>query len=103
MAIKLRLRNGWKYKGDDWWEWRAFIDDNGSGDLEKVEYVRYILHSSFPEPVRRVDTRKGGFALEAEGWGEFKLKAYAHIRGADDVPLTHELKLEYEPRKGVSP
>jgi transcription initiation factor IIF auxiliary subunit len=102
MKLKLRLRNQWKYKGDDWWEWKAFVDDEGSGDLQEVEYVKYVLHSSFAEPVRRVDTRKGGFPLESEGWGEFKLTAYAHTRDKRDLKLTHDLKLEYEPPTGIS-
>lgn len=100
--MSLTLRNTWNYKGDDWWEWTAFVDDAGTGELENVQFVEYVLHETFPEPVRRVDTRKGGFRLDTEGWGTFDLKAFAHMKDGKKIRLKHEIQLEYEPRKGTS-
>ncbi|MGH9760527.1 MAG: pYEATS domain-containing protein, partial [Blastocatellia bacterium] len=59
--MKYRLRNTWDYKSDDWWEWAAFIDDGGSGDLANVNFVEYVLHETFKNPIRRVKDPKDGF------------------------------------------
>ena len=100
--MKLELKNTWNYSGDDWWKWTAFVDDSGTGDLAKVEFVEYVLHETFPEPIRRIDSRKGGFTLESEGWGTFTLKAFVHMKNGKKIRLKHDLKLEYEPKKGTS-
>lgn len=100
--MKLKLRNTWRYKGDDWWEWEAFLDDGGSGDLERVSSVEYILHETFPDPIRKVKDRSGGFRLESGGWGEFGLKAFATLKDGTKKRLTHEIKLMYDPPEGVS-
>ncbi len=100
--MSLRLRNTWEYKGDEWWEWAAYIDDDGTGELSKVEFVEYKLHETFPEPIRRVDARKGGFRLDSEGWGSFNLKAFVHFKDGRKSKLQHEIKLEYTPKTGTS-
>jgi transcription initiation factor IIF auxiliary subunit len=76
--VELRIRNTWNHKRDDWWEWEAFLDDEGSGELSKVDYVEYVLHETFPDPIRRVKSPEGGFRLKTEGWGTFELKAFVH-------------------------
>jgi transcription initiation factor IIF auxiliary subunit len=103
--MALKLRNSWKYIGDndgDWWEWKAFLDDFGSGELANVESVEYVLHPTFPEPVREVDDPDDGFALETGGWGEFKLKAFVHLKDGEKIKLTHDLVLKDKPKTGVS-
>jgi transcription initiation factor IIF auxiliary subunit len=100
--MALRLRNRWKYEGGDWWAWEAFLDDDGSGELKKVNFVEYVLHPTFPKPIRRVDNPRGGFVLETGGWGDFTLKAFAHMKDGTKKKLEHDLQLYYEPKKGVS-
>jgi transcription initiation factor IIF auxiliary subunit len=100
--MNLKLRNTWNYKGDDWWEWTAFVDDGGTGELAEAEFVEYVLHETFPEPIRRIDTRKDGFQLETEGWGTFDLKAFVHLKNGTKIRLKHEIQLEHEPKKGTS-
>jgi len=100
--MSLKLRNSWNYKGSDWWDWAAFIDDGGSGELADVRFVEYVLHESFPEPIQRVETRRGGFRLEEEGWGTFNLKAFVHLKNGKKLRLQHELQLFSEPEKGTS-
>jgi transcription initiation factor IIF auxiliary subunit len=102
MDLKLRLRNRWEYEGDDKWKWVAFVDDGGSGDLKKIDHVKYFLHPTFPKPVREVTQRDGGFPIATTGWGTFELLAYAHTLDGQDVKLSHELQLEYEPKAGES-
>ena len=100
--MSLRLRNTWNYKGNDWWEWEAFLDDEGSGELSNVKFVEYVLHETFPNPIRRIDSPKGGFRLETAGWGTFDLIAFVHYKDGKKVRLKHEIQLEYEPEKGAS-
>jgi transcription initiation factor IIF auxiliary subunit len=100
--MTLTLRNKWHYKGDDRWKWEAFLDDEGSGELSNVDYVEYILHPTFKEPIRRISDAEGGFALKTEGWGEFDLKAFARMKDGSKRSLSHSVKLEYDPPTGVT-
>ena len=103
--MNLKLRNRWKFIGDKkdpWWEWAAFLDDSGSGDLSKVESVEYVLHPTFAVPVLEVENPKGGFVLETKGWGDFKLKAFVHLKGGEKIRLTHDLVLQEDPEVGES-
>jgi len=100
--MALRLRNTWRNKGGGWWEWRAFIDDEGSGELAQVDHVEYVLHPTFPNSIRKVDNPRGGFALETAGWGVFELKAFVHMKNGKKEKLTHILELSTYPPEGVS-
>lgn len=100
--MTLKLRNDWKYKGNDWWEWGAFLSDEGSGELSNVEFVEYVLHETFPEPIRRIDKPDDGFRLDAQGWGTFVLKAFVHFKDGKKTKLKHEIQLQYEPKMGQS-
>jgi transcription initiation factor IIF auxiliary subunit len=100
--VSLKLRSRWKYTGDDWWEWEAFLDDEGIGELAQVEYVKYVLNPTFADPVRQISDPIGGFALKTGGWGEFVLKAFVYMRGKREQKLTHEIELKYDPPDGVS-
>ena len=96
----ISLRNRWNYKGDDWWEWETFIDDSGSGALNDIDHVEYILHPTFPNPIRTVKTRKGGFVLRNSGWGTFPLRAFVYTKSGKKFRLDGELVLKYDPEQG---
>lgn len=100
--MTLKLRNDWTYKGDDWWEWGAFLDDGGSGELSKVESVEYVLHETFPEPVRQISAPDGAFRLNAGGWGTFELKAFVHFKDGNKTKLKHNIELQFDPTSGQS-
>ena len=100
--MALKLKNRWTYKGDDRWKWEAFVDDEGSGELGDVEFVEYVLHPTFVNPIRRVSDRDGGFVLKSEGWGEFNLKAFARMRDGSKKSLSHSVRLKYDPPTGVT-
>ncbi len=100
--MSLKLKNKWNYRGDDRWRWEAFLDDEGSGELKDVESVEYILHPTFRNPIRRIEDPEGGFSLNTEGWGVFDLKAFAQMKDGSMRPLSHLVKLEYDPPTGVS-
>lgn len=64
-----------RYVGNGRWDWKVFIKASPQ-ILREILYVEYTLHSTFPNPVRRVD--KIGdlsypFALEINGWGIFEI------------------------------
>lgn len=99
--MALILRNSWHYKGGDWWQWEAFLVDEGSGELEQVDYVEYVLHPTFPNPIRRVDDPEGGFILKTAGWGTFRLKAFVHTKDGEKRKLTHDLQLLRTPPEGT--
>jgi transcription initiation factor IIF auxiliary subunit len=95
--MKLALHNSWKYEGEDWWSWSAYLKGD---DLEKIDYVEYILHPTFERPVRKIKDRATFFRIYAEGWGSFELKAIVYRLSGQKCLLTHTVKLAYEPRKG---
>ena len=43
-------------QGYDWYEWCVFIDANRDL-IDKIEYVEYVLHPTFPNPLRKTDDR----------------------------------------------
>jgi transcription initiation factor IIF auxiliary subunit len=100
--MALKLRNRWNYKGSLRWKWEAFLDDDGSGELNNVDYVEYVLHPTFPEPIRKIKNPEGGFVLKTEGWGEFDLKAFAHMKDGSKRVLNHYVQLASDPAVGVS-
>jgi transcription initiation factor IIF auxiliary subunit len=100
--MAIRLRNRWRYKEDNWWEWKAFLDDEGSGELDQVDFVEYVLHPTFHSTVRRVDNPEGGFVLKTAGWGVFELKAFVYLKNGEKKKLTHQLELSHDPPEGIS-
>lgn len=100
--MSLKLRNRWNYKGGDWWEWEVFLDDGGSGELGNVDHVEYVLHPTFPSPVRQVSVPEGGFALKTSGWGTFQLKAFVYTKDGKKQKIMKELQLHRDPPTGTS-
>ena len=100
--MALRLRNKWNYKGNERWRWDAFLDDDASGELKEVDFVEYILHPTFNDPIRTNQDPEGGFVLNTEGWGTFTLKAFAQMKDGSRKALTHDVELKHEPPTGVT-
>ena len=91
---KYKITQDFKYEGDDWWSWWIWIDGE-SNDLDEIDYVVYTLHSTFRNPVRKVSDRESKFRLETEGWGTFTIYAKVVLKNKEEIPLEHELSLEY--------
>jgi transcription initiation factor IIF auxiliary subunit len=100
--MTLRLRNKWSYRGDGCWDWEAFLDDGGSGELRRVSFVDYLLHATYPQPRRRVADAEGGFRLAATGFGDFELEAFVHFGDGSKQRLVHTLELPQQPALGIS-
>lgn len=93
--MTLRIEQGFKYKGDDWWKWWIWID-GPQEELDQIDHVTYILHPTFPNPVREIQNRHSQFLLESSGWGEFLIRANVMYKNGRKIPLKHFLKLEYK-------
>ena len=98
----MRIRNRWKYAGDDRWDWEAFLDDGGTGQLDAVNSVEYILHPTFKNPLRKITTRNNQFTMKTNSWGTFLLRAFVNMKDGSKKKLTHEIELSYDPEEGVS-
>ena len=83
-----------KYAGEDYWEWSVWIDAS-EGDLDKIDYVVYNLHFSFPDPVKTIKTRQNHFRLNASGWGTFTIYARINFKDGTVLDREHELELFY--------
>jgi transcription initiation factor IIF auxiliary subunit len=98
----MRIRNRWKYAGNDRWDWEAFLDDGGTGLLDDVRSVDYVLHPTFPKPLRAITTRDNQFAMQSNGWGTFELKAFVNMKDGSRKKLVHQVELCDDPAEGVS-
>jgi transcription initiation factor IIF auxiliary subunit len=92
---KYKIAQDFKYVGDDWWNWWIWIEGS-KVDLDEITHVIYTLHSTFVNPVRKIDDRKSKFKLETEGWGTFTIHAKAVLKNKKEILLEHDLNLEYE-------
>lgn len=98
--MNLRLRNSWKYVGDDRWDWSIYLEDDGVGDIDNVLSVEYLLHPTFGNPRRLVENKDDNFALKSNGWGTFLIRAFVHTKEGEKLKLKHTLCLAYEPEQG---
>ncbi|HEY5823003.1 MAG TPA: pYEATS domain-containing protein [Cyclobacteriaceae bacterium] len=91
----LKIKQDSKYKSEDWWTWWAWIDGEKE-ELDAVQSVTWILHSTFKDPVKVIDDRKSKFKLETAGWGIFNLKAKVKFKDSrEDLKLSKEIELYY--------
>jgi TIR domain/YEATS family len=96
MAIPLEspltLVNDSKPIGPEWWDWWIWLEGPAE-ELDRVEFVTYRLHPSFPRPVQKVADRATSFRLNGSGWGEFTVKATVSLRSGESVELERWLGL----------
>lgn len=104
--MTIRIRNRWHYIGKsknyDRWDWEAFLDNDGLKQSNNIDYVEYVLHPTFSNPIRKITDSKDGFTIRATGYGPFMLRAFVHTKDGKNKKLTHVLKLEQEPTEGIS-
>ena len=98
--MSISLTNSSSYLGKkgktDWWSWNAYIECQPPDSLDVITFVEYQLHPSFPNPIRRIRKKQGGFPLETRGWGIFKLRARVVFEDDSREPmiLTHMLEFK---------
>ena len=76
----------------DWYEWMVFIDE-GEELLQQIESVEYLLHRTFPNPLRRATDSGNHFALKSGGWGEFNIFITVFLTNGERYETTYRLDL----------
>jgi len=89
---ELGVTNTARYVGSGRYDWTVFL----VGDeylLNSILYAEYVLHPSFPNPVRRAYERNSRFSLHSNGWGEFNILVKVVFRDGRVIYLQHWLRL----------
>lgn len=87
----LTVKNTSSYLGAGRWDWTIFVDADPN-TLEQIECVEYILHPTFPDPVRKVcNQAKTKFAYSTNGWGTFTVKVHIRYNDSRVETLEHPL------------
>jgi transcription initiation factor IIF auxiliary subunit len=89
-----RIMQSEEYHGDDWWDWSVWLDGPKEA-LDRVKYVEYTLHPTFPKPVREESDRTSNFRLSSAGWGTFTVHVNVVQKDGQKIRLKHELSLHY--------
>jgi transcription initiation factor IIF auxiliary subunit len=92
--MALRIEQGFKYQGEDYWDWWLWIE-GPQEELDQIDRVIYILHPTFPNPVREVKDHSTKFRMTTAGWGVFLVRATVKHKNGKETSLTHYLQLEY--------
>ncbi len=98
----IRLENSSELTGSGRYDWTVYVVAE-EPVLNEIDHVVYILHPSFTEPKRIIETRENNFSLSANGWGEFMVTAKVMLRSGEVIPIEHWLKLEAHRAPGEEP
>jgi transcription initiation factor IIF auxiliary subunit len=94
MSRELEIRQSEHYEGEDWWKWAVWVEGTDAA-LDQVDFVEWMLHSTFANPVRNVKNREEKFRIDTEGWGVFTIRANVYMKDGQVKRLQHELSLHY--------
>lgn len=75
------------------YDWEVHLDAPSPGQLDRIERVEYVLHPTFPDPVRISTDRSSSFSVSSRGWGEFDIGIKIHFKDGTVEKLKHPLKL----------
>jgi len=84
-----------KQRSETLWVWSVWLEGTDA-ELNSVDHVTYYLHSTFPDPIVKVDDRESGFRLDGRGWGGFLIRVSVTHRDGTTTELEHQLELEFE-------
>src|SRR6266404_2195546 len=94
MSTDLEIHQSYEYQGDDWWQWQVWLEGSDE-DLDRVDFVEWTLHPTFPDPIRKSSDRLEKFRLRTGGWGTFPIRALVHMKDGTSRRFSHHLKLYY--------
>jgi transcription initiation factor IIF auxiliary subunit len=94
MITDFVIQQSEEYEGDDWWKWAVWLEGREE-DLDRIQFVEWRLHPTFPKPVRKSADRRTKFRIDTGGWGVFQIVARVHMQDGEEAKLTHYLKLHY--------
>src|SRR5258708_27212842 len=89
---RLQIRNSARRNGPGRWDWAIWIE-GPTEELDEIDRVNYILHPTFPQPIRTVRERSTNFRLDSRGWGEFLIHVEIAAKDAKILELDHWLRL----------
>jgi transcription initiation factor IIF auxiliary subunit len=90
--MSIRVEQAATRRGQDSWDWSVWLEGSDEA-LDQVETAEYVLHPTFPNPVREMSNRANNFRLNAHGWGEFMIHVNIHLKDGETVKYDHWLKL----------
>jgi len=92
MPVELTVQQWQKFEGHNWWKWAVWIEGPDEA-LDRIDFVEWTLHPTFPHPVRKIRDRASKFRLETGGWGGFGILARVRLRDGQQIKLHHHLEL----------
>ena len=97
----ITVKNTATYIGAGRWDWTIFVEADPDS-LRHIECVEYVLHPTFPDPVRKVcNQQKTNFAYSTNGWGVFTVKV--NIRYKDGHVDTRKHLLVFSSASPTTP
>ena len=75
------------------YDWVVRLEAPSPDQLDNIEKVEYVLHPTFPHPVRMVIDRSNLFAMSSSGWGEFEVGVKVYFKDGTMEKLKHPLRL----------
>jgi transcription initiation factor IIF auxiliary subunit len=94
MSDEFTIEQSEQFEGEDWWKWAVWIEGPDEA-LDRIDFVEWTLHPTFPDPVRRIRDRESKFCLKTGGWGVFPILARVQLNDGRQIKLHHYLKLHY--------
>ena len=92
MNYKIQQSSKREFKSSNFWNWSVWVE--GSPEDLDIDHIEYILHSTFPNRVRTISSRRTKFKLKSKGWGEFTFKIRIYLNdNSRPLYLKHDLKL----------
>ena len=88
MGLRVRLKSEATPITEDWWSWKVWVDGTDEA-LDQIESVKYLLHPTFPDPIRVVEDRQSKFELSERGWVEFAITAHVSTKVGETISLEH--------------
>jgi len=88
----MKIKQNQELVRENYWKWSVELEAKEE-TLERVLFVVYTLHETFPNPIRRISSREDNFRLETSGWGEFMIYAKVLFEDKTQIRLTHWLEL----------
>ena len=84
------------------WNWSIWIEST-TEIMNKIAFVEYILHPSFPNRIRKRTSKKSLFKLSTKGWGEFMIYVKIYFSNEEEpLLMKHYLKLFEEDKTSKS-
>jgi len=88
----MKIKQNQELVRENYWKWSIELEANPEV-LDRIAFVIYTLHETFPNPIRRISSREDNFRLETSGWGEFMIYAKVLFKDKSQIRLTHWLEL----------